>query len=340
MGVFSRFVENTPMLFRTEINPRKIEFKISHSSKIISIGSCFADCMAVRFQDLEFDIFSNPFGILYNPISIFDNIENCISNKLVDKNLIIESRGMYFHYQLHSAIFGASSNDLLEKMGAIQKETKPKIGESNFLIITLGTEIVYFLKERNDAIANCYKVTEKYFDKKILTVSEIVMSFSNFYQTLISHNPSIRVILTVSPVRHIKDTLELNAVSKSTLRLSCHEITKQFSENVSYFPAYEIMMDDLRDYRFYKEDLIHPNIQAEEYIWEKFENSYFTEETKKINQEIREITTALNHRPFHPFTKEHRSFLDKTVEKIINLNAKINVSRLSEKMALKLKTER
>jgi len=101
MGVFSRFVENTPMLFRTEINPRKIEFKISHSSKIISIGSCFADCMAVRFQDLEFDIFSNPFGILYNPISIFDNIENCISNKLVDKNLIIESRGMYFHYQLH-----------------------------------------------------------------------------------------------------------------------------------------------------------------------------------------------------------------------------------------------
>ena len=339
MGLFSSFVENKSMLFRTELHPHKLSFKISHSHKLLSIGSCFSDCMGTRFQDAQFDIISNPFGVLYNPLSIFRNLERALNKETIQTDQIIESKSAYFHYQFHSEINANSVFDLSEKVSIINHSVSESLLKANYLFITLGTAFVYYLGKTAISVANCHRQSADIFDKRMLSVDEIVQTFNSFYQSLKNQNPNIKVLITVSPVRHIKDTLELNAVSKAVLRLSCHEIVKQNTANVSYFPAYEMMMDDLRDYRFYKEDMIHPTIQAESYIWEKFAESYFSEETLKINKEVAEIQTALSHRPFNTEREEYKQFMRKIEEKILKLKDKIPATRLFEKLALKLSSE-
>jgi hypothetical protein len=336
MGLFSSFVENKPMLFRTELHPKKSSFQISHSDKLLSIGSCFADCMGSRFEDSQFNIFSNPFGILYNPLSIFGNLEQALNKEEIDTDQIIESKSSFFHYQFHSEINSNSFDSLSEKINAINSSVAESLVDANFLFITLGTAFVYCLKETSISVANCHRQSADIFDKRMLSVDEIVLAFDQFYGLLKVQNSNIKILITVSPVRHTKDTLELNAVSKAILRLSCHEIVNQNGNNVSYFPAFEIMMDDLRDYRFYKEDMIHPNLQAETYIWEKFSESYFTTETLKINKEIAEIQSALSHRSFNTETDDYTRFIKNTEAKILKLKDKIPSNRLLEKLALKL----
>jgi transcription termination factor NusB len=336
MGLFSNFVENKPMLFRTELHPKKSSFQISHSDKLLSIGSCFADCMGNRFDEAEFEINSNPFGVLFNPLSIFRNLERALKKEAIETDQIIESRASFFHYQFHSEINANSAFDFVEKANAINHSVSERLATADYLFITLGTAFVYYLKGTNVSVANCHKQPADVFDKKMLSVDEIVQAFGQFYAQLMLQNPNIKILITVSPVRHTKDTLELNSVSKAVLRLSCHEIVKQNASNVSYFPAFEIMTDDLRDYRFYKEDMIHPTIQAETYIWKKFAECYFNEETVKINKEIVEIQSALNHRPFNTKTEEYERFIKKTEEKILKLNDKAPSNRLLEKLALKL----
>ncbi len=325
------------MLFRTELHPKKPRFQISHSDKILSFGSCFADCMGERFEHFQFDIQSNPFGVLYNPLSIFGNSENALKFNELNFINIIESRETFFNYQFHSQISGTSAEELVEKTKQINRSVSERLSSTDYLFITLGTAFVYYLKGTTISVANCHRKPADYFDKKMLSVEEIVSSFKQFYKQLNLQNPNCKILITVSPVRHTKDTLELNAVSKAVLRLACHQITELESDNVAYFPAYEIMMDDLRDYRFYKEDLIHPNQQAETYIWEKFAETYFSAETQNLNKEIGEIQTALNHRAFNKDGQDHLSFLKKIEEKITQVSDKISVFRLLEKMALKLK---
>jgi len=325
------------MRFRTELKLQKSALQISHSNKILSIGSCFAECIGNRLHNLQFDTLSNPFGILYNPISIFQNLENCLVETL-DKEEVLESRNIFFHYQFHSQIHAHSKNVLLEKVEAIQNETKARIHETNFLFLTLGTSYVYFLNGKS--VANCHKMPLKNFTKRFLTIEEITTQFEKLYATLQKANPEINIILTVSPVRHTKDTLELNSVSKSILRLACHHISEKHQKAVAYFPAYELLIDDLRDYRFYAEDLIHPNFQAEEYIWEKFSDMFFSESTISTNHHIEEIERGLSHRAFHPTSEEHRLFLDSLASKIKKLENKVKTTGLLEKLALKLDTQR
>lgn len=324
------------MIFRTELHPKKSSFQISHSDKLLSIGSCFADCMGNRFEDAQFNIQSNPFGVLYNPLSIFGNLERALNKEAIDTDQIIESRASFFHYQFHSEINAKFVSEFEEKSNAINHSVSECLADANYLFITLGTAFVYYLKGTNVSVANCHKQPADAFDKKMLSVDEIVQAFDQFYEHLMLQNPNIKILITVSPVRHTKDTLELNAVSKAVLRLSCHEIVKRNANNVSYFLAFEIMTDDLRDYRFYKEDMIHPTIQAETYIWQKFAECHFSEETLKINKEIAEIQSALSHRPFNTETEEYERFIKKTEEKILKLKHKIPSNRLLEKLALKL----
>lgn len=324
------------MIFRTELHPKKSGFQISHSDKLLSIGSCFADCMGNRFQEAQFDIQSNSFGVLYNPLSIFGNLERALNNESIETNQIVLFNESYFHYQFHSEINANSIDEFVEKAKKINHSVSEILTNANYLLITLGTAFVYYLKETTISVANCHRQSADIFDKRMLTVHEIVQSFNQFYGRLMVQNPNIKILVTVSPVRHTKDTLELNAVSKAVLRLSCHEIVKQHTDNVSYFPAFELMMDDLRDYRFYKEDMIHPTIQAETYIWEKFSETYFSEETLKTNKEIAEIQSALSHRAFNTESLEYVRFIKNTEEKILKLKDKLPSNRLLEKLALKL----
>jgi hypothetical protein len=323
------------MHFRTELHLQKSTFQISHSSKILSLGSCFAECMGKRLQRLQFDTLSNPFGTLYNPISIFQNLSNCLDATL-DKAQVLETRNTFYHYQFHSQVLASSKNELLEKIDTIQKETKTRIHESKFLFLTLGTSYVYFLNE--NSVANCHKMPLKNFTKRFLSVKEITSQFELLLTKLKKANPEIQIILTVSPVRHIKDTLELNSVSKAILRLACHYIAEKHQKIVAYFPAYELLTDDLRDYRFYADDLIHPNNQAENYIWEKFSTMFFSEETISTNIEIEEIEQGLAHRAFQPTSEEYRLFLASLSQKIKKLEKKVKTTGLLEKLALKMDT--
>jgi hypothetical protein len=220
-----------------------------------------------------------------------------------------------FHYQLHSSFNEATKNELAQKIELVQLVTKERLQSATHLFITLGTAFVYQLLESEEIVANCHKQPQKQFSKRMLGLDEMIEAYQLFHQKIKKINPNIQMVLTISPVRHTKDGIPENQLSKSILRVFCDQIFRLYPE-IYYFPAYEIMMDDLRDYRFYKDDMIHPNSMAEEYIWEEFQEAFFNEATKELINHINQIHKNLNHRPFNPNSKAHYQFLSKLQELI------------------------
>jgi hypothetical protein len=309
--------------FRTIVSippePRKFGLK----NTILTAGSCFADAMGNRFHHYKFQVLSNPFGATYNPVSIHKSLEGAV---LLPKTAdgFVENQGWIYHYDFHSNWSSVDREGLADKLQGINKEVKTFIETSSVIILTYGTSWVYRRKDNGSIVANCHKIPADRFDKKLLSENEIVDSFKSLYHTIKKINPTCLFILTVSPVRHIKDTLELNSVSKAILRTACHSVTTQFAD-VHYFPAYEIMMDDLRDYRFYKSDMIHPTEDAENYIWKKFSEKYFDADTIAFMKQWDQITSALQHRAFHPKSESHQKFLRDTLQKLKLLQSTVNV---------------
>jgi len=324
------------MEFRTELKVQKSSWDLRHGHSVLSLGSCFADFIGNKLEQNQFEIVSNPFGTIYNPMSIFENLASCVEEKLIDLPAIVSSRGMFFSYRLHSEVFSESKEGLLKKIELIQEQVSKVLSKTDYLIITLGTAWVYELNGCTVSVANCHKMPAQTFKRRLLEVSEIVEAFTGLVQKVKAINPNLRIITTVSPVRHIKDTLVLNSVSKSILLLACHKAS-QLVPDVQYFPSFELVTDDLRDYRFYKEDLIHPNSVALQYIWEKFREMYFSEETRLISEDIASIYLALQHKTLHPNSCEHEQFKKKIVEKVNKLNVKVAIPRLIEEVNLKLK---
>lgn len=307
--------------FRTELKIPSSEVKIELNDSIITIGSCFSDVIGSYLTNSKLDALVNPFGTVYNPISIF----NLLSEKEWNENKFVESSGSFFHYDVHSAFFNDSINELKNEIDTIKDQTIRKLYKCNWLIVTLGTSLVYKLKDTDDVVANCHKVPQKNFTKTSLSTKEMIEAFELFYNHIKEVNPSINILLTVSPVRHIKDGLQENAVSKSKLRIVCDEIQKQRS-NVYYFPSYEFLIDDLRDYRFYEPDMIHPNEVAEKYIWKKFQETYFDDETQQFIAKWNKIQDAIAHRPFNPKSDAHQKFLKETLKSLTVFSEKIDIS--------------
>jgi hypothetical protein len=218
-----------------------------------------------------------------------------------------------------------NKEDLLSQIGEANKYSKIYLLQSKWILITLGTSIVYFHKKLKEIVSNCHKVPAKEFDKKRLNPDEILNSFDTFHKTLGSLNKDFNIILTVSPIRHIRDSFETNSISKSILRYACGVLSES-SDNVQYFPSFEIMMDDLRDYRFYNTDMLHPNASAIEYIWELFQQSYFSDDTRQFVKEWGRIRKALHHKPFFPDSKEHQRFLRNTIQKLTTFQEKVDIS--------------
>jgi hypothetical protein len=322
-------------MFRTELNIASSPFKINHRSKLLTIGSCFSQVIGERLSNNKFDVFVNPFGTIFNPVSITRLLENSMINNFEGIDSSVESSGVWFNHHVHSDFYGTTKEELYSKLKTNLKQVHEYLLQSDTLIITLGTAFVYKLKSNNEIVANCHKVPANNFTKELLTVDEIVNSFGNFINQFKIQNLKFKIILTVSPVRHTKDTLPLNAVSKSILRVACHELSEHFPE-VFYFPSYEIMTDDLRDYRFYKEDMIHPTEVAEEYIWNKFSDVYFDQKTKEIIKEWSAVSKALEHKPFRLDSAEYRIFLTETLKKLELLKGKININEEIEKLKNKL----
>ncbi|MEQ8688708.1 MAG: GSCFA domain-containing protein [Imperialibacter sp.] len=310
-------------MFRTEINLPHSESSIKYGDPILTLGSCFADVMGNRLADNKFSVDINPFGTVYNPVSIFKLLSQAANNTSFTKEGIVESQGIYQHFDLHSKFGKGTKEELEREIQQLQRKTDKALAEAKWLIVTLGTAVVY--ERSGEIVANCHKVPANQFTKSILSVKEVIRAYENVRNQLLEANPGIQIIITVSPVRHVKDTLVVNSQSKSILRVAVAEMTA-FPE-VSYFPSYEIMMDDLRDYRFYEKDMIHPNETAHDYIWEKFSQVYFDDPIRQLILKWQKLKRNLEHKPFHPASAHHKAFLKKTLEEMEQLSGQLNLEQ-------------
>lgn len=310
--------------FRTEYNTRLHTPAIIHTDRIITFGSCFSDSMGAKLKGNKFDTLINPFGTTYNPFSIHKLLEMAIDNQSPAVDTYLQHGTIFSNYDFHSSLSELNQHSLLENINGKIHTVHHFLKQCRFLFITYGTAWVYERNDNGTIVANCHKQPSVLFTKRLLSPEAVLQSFKQMVGKLQKFNPELQIILTLSPVRHIKDTLELNSVSKSILRLVCHSLIHT-NLNVDYFPAYEIMMDDLRDYRFYSSDMIHPNATAEEYIWEKFIDRYFEKATKDIVSQWQSISKALLHKPFHPQSPDYHTFQQETLVRLKHLSSQLNL---------------
>ncbi|HYI77525.1 MAG TPA: GSCFA domain-containing protein [Chryseolinea sp.] len=310
--------------FRTLFTPTPSQKRISLSDRVLTIGSCFSDAIGSHLVSNKITCSANPFGTLYNPFSIHKAVQYAVLNEPVPEDTFLQRNDIFFNYDFHSEISSLNLSQLKTQLKTMISQSHSFLQNARWLIITYGTAWVYERTDNNSAVANCHKMPQSLFTKTLMTQKKLLESFGSMYESLKAINSDINVLLTVSPVRHIKDTLELNSVSKAVLRVACHTLTQQYSE-VHYFPSYEIMMDDLRDYRFYKADMIHPTQLAEEYIFTKFADQYFNDELRTFILRWKEIKAALAHKPFHPASLPHQQFLKESLRKLEELKGLVNV---------------
>lgn len=314
------------VMFRTELFIKPSDEKFTLKDAILTVGSCFADGIGKRLSDNKFQVAVNPFGAVYNPVSIHELLLLATNNETPAENSFLQNKDLNASYLFHSQFSSLQQDELKARIQSTISSIHQHLKNTKVIVLTYGTAWVYRRKDTNEVVANCHTMPSTLFTKILLSQKDIVDDFNKMRNAIAAINPSIKFILTVSPVRHIKDTLELNAVSKAILRSACYEITQSTSD-VDYFPAYEIMMDDLRDYRFYKSDMLHPTEEAEEYIWHKFSNCYFDEPTLSFLKKWKEIRSALGHKAFHPTSQEHQTFLKATFKKVDELKKMVDVEK-------------
>ena len=299
------------MKLRTEITIPPSDFKLSQVCKIAMQGSCFAENIASKFLNAGFLIDLNPFGIAYNPLSLSQNLNRLLDNKPYQSDELFKDHAIYHSFSHHSRFSGSDPNEVLLKINSRMEESSTFLGTASLLVITFGTAFVYRQQSTGSVVSNCHKLPSKLFTYKRLTIDAIVREWDELIVRLKTLHPSLRILFTVSPIRHWKDGAHENQLSKSILLLSVEELLRNHS-HCFYFPAYEILMDDLRDYRFYAEDMLHPSSQAINYVWEKFTEAWFDNETSKRAQEFEKIHQSLNHVPLHPESEAYRQFREKT----------------------------
>jgi hypothetical protein len=313
------------MNFTTKIPISKASHFIDYNSKIVSLGSCFAENMGDKFQYFKFQSSTNPFGIIFNPVSIEKMIDRVVNDVLFSEEDIFFYNERWHCFEVHSDLSCASHDELLMSLNQILREIKKQLQEATHIIITYGTSWVYRNIESNEIVANCHKVPQMQFTKELLSVATIQESIENTIGLIQSINSNCNFIFTVSPVRHLKDGFVENQVSKSHLITSVYHALQESKicdlKSATYFPSYEIMMDELRDYRFYALDMIHPSQMAIDYIWERFKESVISETTYGTMDVVETIQKSLQHRSFNPNSVSHKKFVDNLQTKISKLVA-------------------
>jgi len=305
------------MKLQTQIPLKKSDRLIGYDSQLLLLGSCFSDNIGSKFQYFKFRAQQNPFGILFHPVAIENLIVKAKEGfRFTTADLICLDQRWHC-FDTHSDLTDTSENALLERLNSELEQTKVQLRSASHIIITLGTAWVYRQLLSNKIVANCHKVPQKDFSKELLTGKEIVESLENILNAIRSLNKKAAVIFTVSPVRHLKDGFIENQRSKSHLISAVHHSLK--TDNVFYFPAYEIMMDELRDYRFYKEDMVHPNEVAINYIWEYFQECWINVAAIKFMEKVGDVQKGLQHIPFNPDSDKHQEFVKKLEQKIAYL---------------------
>ena len=323
------------MQFRTEIKVEASSDSINHKSKLMMMGSCFTENIGEKLKRYKFDIDVNPFGILFNPSSIVSGLQRILDQAEYNSDDLFEFNGLWHSYDHHGAFSAITADKSLEAINLRLRKGCDQLQNADYLFITLGSAWCYVHLKEDRIVANCHKVTGNLFKKELLDASTIQHSFTKVIASLQKLNENLKIVFTVSPVRHWKDGAIDNQLSKSTLIVAAHQLAKQFDQ-VSYFPAYELIMDDLRDYRYYKEDMLHPNMQAVEYVWEKFSEVYFTAPTQNCITELNQLLKALEHRPINPESEANQQFKLGLLEKIKGFEERTGIDM--QKQLIKLET--
>ena len=298
-------------------------FSLSRSDRVFTLGSCFAQHMAERLLYYKFSCASNSYGTLFHPIPLLQNLTDALKKVEIDEDLFLQRDEIVFHYSFHSSVWDESKNDLKKKLQDLQSSVAKELKESKLLILTFGTAFLYQLVS-GKPVANCHKQPKHTFTKGLSSPEEIQNVFHSFYTELKKQNPKIQILLTVSPVRHIRDGVHENNLSKSALLLACDAIQNTF-EDLHYFPAYEIVIDELRDYRFYENDRVHPNDEALAYAWDKFADAILTKDSLSLNRDLDKLFLSINHKAFIETSIAHKRFLQKTMVSALALNEKVDL---------------
>lgn len=308
-------------MFRTEVPVDNYSHPLTYDAKILSLGSCFAENISEKLSFYKFQNISNPFGIIYNPVSIERVITRIVNQEFYTENDIFFYNHRWHCFEVHSKLSHSNKDMYLENLNAILKNSFAEIKILTHCIITYGTSWVYEHELAGKIVSNCHKIPQNHFTKRLLNATEIKNAINNTVQLIRSVNPDLKFIVTISPVRHIKDGYVQNNVGKSLLTQSIFEILHTNS-SVNYFPSYEIMLDELRDYRFYADDMLHPSSLAIQYIWSKFRASYINPDLNSVLDEIEKIQKSLQHKPFDTNTPDYEAFSAKLKAKITNLESR------------------
>ena len=296
------------MKFQTQIFLEKKTPTIDYNSKVFLLGSCFAENIADKFTYYKFQSKVNPLGVMFHPLAILDLLKRAQNRTDFTEKDIFFSNGYWQSYSAHSRLNNQSKKDIISDLNYAVLSTKTQLMAASHVVLTFGSAWVYTFIKSQTIVANCHKQPQKEFKKSLLSIDQLNESLESIISILKSFNPKMTIIFTISPVRHLKDGFVENNHSKSQLISALHPIVSS-SENTHYFPSFELVMDELRDYRFYKDDMMHPNQLAIDYIWERFQSSWIESDVKLTMNEVSRLQKGLDHKPFNPSSKAHIAFL-------------------------------
>lgn len=307
------------MEFRLEFFPKPFTQRISLQDKLFLAGSCFTEQIGAKLAAHKFQTIENPNGILFNPVSITKSLIGYMEAKQYTADDLFYQQELWGSWDHHTRFSALTAEACLQKINEAQHAAHAFLQQSNWLLLTLGSAFVYELGNKR-IVANCHKVPTDKFAKRLLGIEEVITTLDGLIYRLRQFNPGTRIIFTVSPVRHLRDGFVENNRSKATLINAVHHLADKY-DNIFYFPAYELVIDDLRDYRFYAEDMVHPNYAATNYVWEKFVPACVDEASQLLMKEINLLNAAKNHRPFNPESEAHKKFMATNLERVHRLAA-------------------
>jgi len=312
------------MKFHFEFDIKKLQQPITHKNKLFLIGSCFTENIGDKLKKYKFSVLENPHGILFNPVSVAEALTNYIENTEFTETHLFQLNEGWHSWKHHSRFSGLAPKEALNKINTSIKEAHGYLKNADYIMITLGSAWIYTLTEKaanakpGSVAANNHKAPADWFHKRLMTIEEVLKVLDNVIHRLFLFNRNLKIIFTISPVRHLREGVVENNRSKALLIHAVHHLVDKF-EKLYYFPAYELVIDDLRDYRFYSEDLVHPNYFATQYVWEKFVEACMSESTKLLMEDIHSINLAFQHKPFNPHSDQHKKFLESFYQKTKDL---------------------
>jgi hypothetical protein len=324
------------MDFHLSFDPRPFAQKINHEHKLLLIGSCFTENIGTKLKQLKFSVLENPHGILFNPISIVQSVQEYLQGKQYTAADLFYQNECWNSWQHHSRFSHPQQEACLQLINQSQRTASHFLKQADWILITVGSAFVYEWQDfeagrQRSVVANCHKVPTDKFNKRLLPAEEIVSAFTKMLSAVFESNPAARIIFTISPVRHLRDGFVENNRSKAALIQAIHQLVDG-DGRLFYFPAYELVIDDLRDYRFYAEDMVHPNYAATNYVWEKFIHTCIDEPSQVLMKEINTINAARSHKVFNPTSQQHVKFLQTFLHKTRQLQQQYPHVNLEEEM--------